>query len=171
MRKPTRLLVVLPLLIALGQPPARAQGPPAEDPLLEIASALGRIAAAMEKQLESGRLDLLLRREESNQRRLDAIDDQLRAARREQQEGQQQLQRLDMELRRLADLDAAEAMGWDRASIDLQVQNLEFESGAIRARLGELESTIGGLEQERTRRQRELEDWRAFIDRELSGLQ
>ena len=61
-------------------------------------------------------------------------------------------------------------MGYDPVSLEMQISSLEFELGISRKRSAELEDRIAGLETERDRRQREVEDWQAYIDRELAGV-
>lgn len=161
---------VLPL--ALVPPPQlSAQEAPADEPMAAIAAALTRIAEVMELQLESGRLDLLMRRQDLSQRRLDRVEGQLRSAQRELDGLRQNAARADMEIARLADPEVAESMGWDAASLAGHLESMEFELAEGRRKIAELESWIGQLEQERARRQRELEDWQAFMDREITGLQ
>lgn len=171
MKQPTRALALVVLLAAGIHFPARAQQAAADTrSLSEIASALTRIATVLEKQLEGGRLDLLMKRVESGQRRLDQVERQLRSAQNDYEGQLQNLKRLDRELRQLAEADL-EALGYDQASMQMQMNHLEFESELTHSRIADLERKIAAYQNEEARRRREVEDWQSFIDRELSGLQ
>ena len=169
MKKTATVLSTFVLCGALVTGPSSAQTEPPSDALTEIATALSRIAEAMERQLEGGRLDLLMRQVESRQRRLNLIENQLRSAQREYQGHQHQLTRSEMELERFENEEVAEAMGYDSRTLAVHRESMEFDLQLTRQRISELESRIADLEQKRTRGQREVEDWQAYIDRELAG--
>lgn len=171
MKRPISTLAALTALIVAAVAPARAQQTPSDAALAEIATALTRIAAAMERQLEGGRLELLMQRVDASQRRADRIDEQLR---REQnyRDGQiQETTRLEQLLAALEDPVKAEAMGYDASSVDVQIENLHFELEMTRRKIQELERKIARLQSEKDRHGRDVEDWQAFIDRELAGMQ
>ena len=171
MKRPIPTLATLTALVVAAAAPARAQQAPSDAALSEIATALTRIAAAMEKQLEGGRLELLMQRVDASQRRADRIDEQLR---REQNYRDGQLQestRLEQLISALEDPARAEAMGYDPSSVDVQIENLHFELEMTRRKIQELERKIAGLQSQKDRHGRDVEDWQAFIDRELAGMQ
>lgn len=166
-----RLSLVVAVLTLGSRTPAAAQSATADPAMTQIAAALTRIAEVMEKQLESGRLDLVMRRQDLGQRRLDRVENQLVSARRTLRQHEQGVARTEMELERMAGADLSEMTGWDAASLEAHVATMEFDLETHRLQVAELEATIARLEQEKVRRQREVEDWQAFMDRELTGLQ
>ena len=171
MKKPVRTALVAALITVLGHFPLVAQEAAANDSMAEIAAALTRIAAVMEKQPEGNRLDLLMRRQDYSQRRVDRVENQLISANRELGSLRQNFARSEMELMRFRDADLAELQGWDQGAMEAQIATMEFDLDSVRRRIAELETKIDRLEQEKTVRQRELEDWQSFMDREISGLQ
>ncbi len=165
------LPVAAAVLALAGPPPLAAQTPATGDALAEIATALTRIAEVMEKQLESSRLDLLMRRQDFSQRRLDRVENQLISASREVASLRQNVERSEMELARVSDMEEAQRQGWDPVMLEAQIESMEFDLEQTRRRIAELDGKIARLEQEKALRERELEDWQAFMDREISGLQ
>jgi TolA-binding protein len=171
-------LTITGLLLLLGiaaHVPANAQSSMANsatrssaEPLAEIADALGRIADMLERQAEGARLDLLMKRVDASNRRLGQLESRLRTARSDYDQARENQTRLETQSSSMEEQAAAENTEEDY--LHYQRLHLETEMELGRQRLAALGDSIAELENEIASRSRDVEDWQAYVDRELSGL-
>ncbi len=164
------------MAIALGAlattSPLHAQTAPSGEAqslaLAEIADALGRIADAMERQIEGSRLDLLMKRVDISHSRLNELEGRLRAAQTDYDKAVENQTRLESQLETLQE--RAEAEGADENSMRFNLRQLETELELAGERVANPLATITRLQHEIATRHREIEDWQAYVDREINDL-
>lgn len=192
MTQPTRVALVLPLIVSLMTAPAVAQAPTAspEKPSTETATGTGaptdlggelarlnrtmdRIATLLEKQVQGRRLDLSLKRIELQTRRVETLEGELRSAEERQRSLEDQKQQTQSQLEVIAR--QLEAMGPEelednREGFRFMTEQAEAELGRIEGRLQESVQRVLELGNELTRRRDDLQAIQDRVDRELEGL-
>jgi predicted nucleic acid-binding Zn-ribbon protein len=169
------LVVVLTLLAVLGPLAASGQTDPVSSPetaghLAEISAALNRIVELLESQAESSKLDLIIRRVDLTQRRLEPIEARLRQLRTGREGSAEERFRLRKQLENLADQMAAGTLDVDASEISVSTDYMESELALVEGRLRATDNEITMLENEAVRFRNEIQDWQSWIDRELNAL-
>jgi len=173
--------VVLSLLVAvLGAPVAGQQAagePPPEltvgERLDQLNSTLERIAELLERQVESQRLDLALKRVQFGSVRVETLERDLRSAedRRSSLSDEQYRirSRLEMMAGELEEV-SPENLEGRRPMYEQMIGQAERELEILDTRIVETEQRIIDLEAELTRRRDDLRSIQDQLDRELAGL-
>jgi len=173
--------VALSLLVALlGAPVAGQQAagePPPEltvgERLDQLNSTLERIAELLERQVESQRLDLALKRVQFGSVRVETLERDLRSAedRRSSLSDEQYRirSRLEMMAGELEEV-SPENLEGRRPMYEQMIGQAERELEILDTRIVETEQRIIDLEAELTRRRDDLRSIQDQLDRELAGL-
>lgn len=150
--------------------PAAADVRSAEAWLAEISTALNRIAELLEEQREGRGIEVLMKRIELGERRLQPLEARLHDLVSERATLEEQRTFAEARSRNLAD--AA-----DRGEPEMSAQELEFmmtqvelERATLEPRIAALDDEIATLQNQTARQRRDLEDGQAYVDRRLSGL-
>jgi hypothetical protein len=148
---------------------ARAEETSAPERLSAIEARLERIAAALEQQVELARLDLIVRRVESGERRLDELEGSLAQARS-----------YDLALRErrasaatvLAETEERVATGWPPGPREEAVRRrdeAEATLGEIDAAIASQEASLADLAARAARLRQEIAAWSALLEAELGA--
>ena len=168
----------------VGGQPAAVAGPVAtaeetvagaglEQEVRELNSTLGQLVELLRRQLESSNAAVLMQRVQLMTARIAPLEQELRAARAEQQGHQSSLDDLDLSTTSLeADLDRQveeERLTVEEARgiMEQQEQVVDQRRKQLEARLWEATQRVIDLEQRLTARRREIETWEGEIDRVL----
>ncbi|MDH3253811.1 MAG: hypothetical protein OEM62_02375 [Acidobacteriota bacterium] len=136
--------------------------------LADISATLERIAELLESQAESRRLDLVMQRIEVRARRLAPLETRLRSARSSRGNYQEEQFRLQAQLKSMADRLDSGAM--DADELTSMTEHFASELALVTARLRATNDEIAALENEAARYRNEIDDWEAWVDRELGDL-
>jgi len=173
--------VALSLLVAsLGAPVVGQQAagePPPEltvgERLDQLNSTLERIAELLERQVESQRLDLALKRVQFGSVRVETLERDLRSAEDRKSSLEDDRYRIRSRLTMMADEFeemSTEDIEGSRPMYEQMIGQAERELEILEARILETEQRIIDLETELTRRRDDLRSIQDQLDRELAGL-
>ena len=140
-----------------------------ESHLAEMSTNLSRIAELLELQVQSRKLDLVIRRVDLTQR-LEPIEARLRQLRASRDGYAEERFRLRKQLENMAEQYASGTLDIEASEISVTTDYLESELELAEERLRTTDNEITTLENEAARYRREVEDWQAWVDRELADL-
>jgi chromosome segregation ATPase len=176
----TTLLAVPIILLLSGSTitPLRAAEPAPDDAGLSVElrrldATLGRLVQLLERQLESGNAAVLMQRVQLMTSRMAPLEQELRAARSEQEGHQGELE--DLELAALSlesqmERETEEGQIEEeqaRGLLEQQRQVFDARKKQIEDRLWAAQQRVIGLEQRLDARRTEIETWEGEIDRAL----
>ena len=170
----TPRIVLLAAALALAAAAAPAQSPPPAAPPAAEWEAFGeqleRIADLLERHLQGRKLDLLTRRLEVATLRMAPLQEELARARGNREGLAAERAELDERIESTADQISSGALDVPPEQVEMFSAEMERRLGRVIAQMRELDDRIAQLEVELAERQRELDDWQDYFDRELSGL-
>ncbi|MDH3744086.1 MAG: hypothetical protein OES47_03175 [Acidobacteriota bacterium] len=172
MKLVTLLATAMTLLFLIASPPpilAQSSAGETGEPLGEIAEALSRIADMLERQAQGSRLDLLMKRVDASNRKLERLDARLRTVQRDYAQARENLTRMEAELETVDERAVVDDV--DPDDLRFQRRQIETEIELGRQRTISLGMSKAQLQNEIASRNHEVENWQAYVDRELSGLE
>lgn len=141
-----------------------------EEQLVRLNRTLERIAALLERQLESDEIDLTLKRIEMGESRISSLEDELADARSRRTSTEDEIQGLRMHLQNIEQelaTASAEELEGDRSGYDMMTRQATGRLGQLENRLQETEARIYEIENELTRRRADLRSLQEAVDRRL----
>lgn len=141
-----------------------------EDELVRLNRTLKRIAALLERQLESDQIDLTLKRIEMGESRLSSLEDELADARATRTSTEDEIQGLRMHLQSIEqELSTAsvEDLEGERPGYEMMTRQATGRLERLESRLQETEGRIYEIENELARRRTDLRSLQEAVDRRL----
>lgn len=153
-----------------AQEPTRETVELPQERMAGIAATLERIAVALEAQLEGSRLEMLMKRIEHSERRLQPQEARLRQALAERSGLALEKKRSEALLREFADRIEYGLNEMPEAEVEMTKRHYEFQAQQTEAKIENLDQRILALENQVAAGRRELEEWQLYVDRRLGGL-
>ena len=170
----TRTALTSALLAVVAVAAAPAEAPPTAVPAAPEWEAFGeqleRIADLLERHLHGRKLDLLTRRLEVATLRMAPLQEELARARSTRTALLGERAEIEERVESIADQIATGVLDIPPEQVELFSAETERQLGRVVERLRRLEDRIAELEVELAARQREVDDWQDYFDRELTGL-